>query len=147
YTMVLYYYAFCVLLLLLARPIILMKLCDGQGRKCIYAALYFLPITAMIHGACAGLLYYSYPYLLLIGSVLSTAILLAKKKITNFKDLLAKKDIIAILIGHWFLHAFSLIALTEWSEPKMDGPLFLLVFFPSLFYIMTVRLSDPYKFK
>jgi hypothetical protein len=29
----------------------------------------------------------------------------------------------------------------------MDGPLFLLVFFPSLFYIMTVRLSEPYKFK
>jgi hypothetical protein len=56
YTMVLYYYAFCVLLLLLARPIILMKLCEGQGRRCIYAALYFLPITAMIHGACAGLL-------------------------------------------------------------------------------------------
>ena len=56
YTMVLYYYAFCVLFLLLARPIILMKLCEGQGRRCIYAALYFLPITAMIHGACAGLL-------------------------------------------------------------------------------------------
>ena len=65
----------------------------------------------------------------------------------NFKDLLAKKDIIVILIGHWFLHAFSLIALTEWSKPNVDGPLFLLVFFPSFFYIITVRLSDPDNFK
>ena len=65
----------------------------------------------------------------------------------NFKDLLVKKDIIVILIGHWFLHAFSLIALTEWSKPNVDGPLFLLVFFPSFFYIITVRLSDPDNFK
>jgi hypothetical protein len=61
--------------------------------------------------------------------------------------LLGKKDIIVILIGHWFLHAFALIALTEWSKPKLDGPLFLLVFLPSLFYIMTVQLSDPSNFK
>ncbi|XP_028402899.1 JNK1/MAPK8-associated membrane protein-like [Dendronephthya gigantea] len=146
YSMVLYYYAFCVLLLLVFRPLISMKLCESQGSKCIYAALYFLPITAMIHATCAGLLYYSYPYLLLIGSILSTAILLAMKKIANFKDLLAKKDVIVILIGHWILHAFSLIALTEWSEPSVNGPLFLMVFFPSVFYIMTVKLSSPNKF-
>lgn len=125
--MVLYYYAFCVLLLLVFRPVISMKLCEGQGSRCTYAALYFLPITAMIHSTCAGLLCkiwfwfiashltsaykkdmhsistvlfidYSYPYLLLIGSVLSTAILLAMKKIAvsnpvyfipkNFKECL-----------------------------------------------------------
>ena len=58
-----------------------------------------------------------------------------------------KKDVVAILIGHWFLHAFALIALTEWTNPKVHGPLFLLVVLPSLFYLLTVKLSDPRKFK
>ncbi|XP_046859462.1 JNK1/MAPK8-associated membrane protein-like [Xenia sp. Carnegie-2017] len=147
YTMVLYYYAFCVLLLLMVRPIVSVKLCGSEGRRSIYAALYFLPITAMVHATCAGLLYYSYPYLMLIGSVLSTAIILANKNVKSFKDLLINKDVIVILLCHWFLHIFSLIAMTQWSQPKVDGLLFLLVFLPSLFYILTVRLSDPRKFK
>lgn len=147
YTIVLYYYAFSVLLLLLFRPILSIKLCEGHGRKSIYAALYFLPVTAMIHATCAGLIYYSYPYLLLIGSIISTAVLLAKKKITSISEVLEKKDIILILIGHWFLHAFALIALTEWTNPKMNGSLFVLVVLPSFFYVVTVKLSDPRKFK
>ena len=54
--MVLYYYAFCVLLLVLIRPVVSIKICDGHGRRCGYAALYFLPITAMVHATCSGLI-------------------------------------------------------------------------------------------
>lgn len=147
YSMVLYYYAFSVLLLLLCRPLLSIKMCNGQGRMSIYAALYFLPVIAMIHATCAGLIYYSYPYILLIGSILSTAILLAKKKITSISEVLQKKDLIVILITHWFLHAFALIALTEWKNPQTSGSLFVLVVLPSLFYLLTVKLSDPKKFK
>lgn len=147
YSMVLYYYAFSVLLLLLVRPVLSVKMCEGQGRMSIYAALYFLPMTAMVHATCAGLIYYTFPYLLLIGSVLSIAILLAKKNITNISEVMEKKDVIVILIGHWVLHAFALIALTEWRDPKTHGSLFALVVLPSLFYLLTVKLSDPRKFK
>ncbi len=52
-----------------------------------------------------------------------------------------------ILICHWLLHAFGIIAITELKEPAFHGSLLCLVPFPSLFYLITVKYTDPVKIK
>ena len=50
---------------------------------------------------------------------------------------------LVILIGHWGLHAYGIIAITELTEPALHGSLCALVPLPALFYILTSRFSDP----
>ena len=50
---------------------------------------------------------------------------------------------LTIVIGHWFLHAFGIIAMTELENPILDLPLIALVPFPVLFYILTVKFTEP----
>lgn len=48
-----------------------------------------------------------------------------------------------ILIGHWLLHAYGIIALTRMENPSFHAPLIALVPFPGIFYILTVAFTDP----
>ena len=52
---------------------------------------------------------------------------------------------VAILLCHWILHAYGIIAITELQQPVVHVPLLLLVPFPFLFYIITVKFTHPYK--
>lgn len=56
YTIVMIYYAFSLLFLMCARPLISMKFVECKGTKSIYAALYFLPILIVIQAVLGGLL-------------------------------------------------------------------------------------------
>jgi len=48
-----------------------------------------------------------------------------------------------IMLGHWLLHAFSIIALTQLRDPAVHASLLCLVPFPAIFYILTVKFTDP----
>jgi len=50
---------------------------------------------------------------------------------------------VVIMFGHWILHAFSIIALTQLRDPAIHAPLLCLVPFPAIFYILTVKFTDP----
>ncbi|KAK2556085.1 JNK1/MAPK8-associated membrane protein [Acropora cervicornis] len=95
YTIVLMYYAVCVGLLTLVRPIISHQFCDGQGRASIYAALRH----------------------------------------------------VIIIVAHWLVHAYGILAVTLLRNPAVHGPLFSLVLSPVLFYLVTHSFTEPNKFK
>jgi hypothetical protein len=123
---------------------------------------------------------YTFPYIILVSSVLSTATVLAKNHITvrkrpslnsiplhtgtfeqcvlikaiyrltifqGFRQLLGSKRLIAIMVGHWLLLAYGLLALTQVSQPVVHGPMFVLVTTPVIFYLATSSLTEPSKFK
>ena len=88
-----------------------------------------------------------FPYLLLVASVVSVAVhyacqlnqqmaALARHSATELRPA-------GIVLGHWLLHAYGLVAVTQLSRPLLDGLLLLLVPVPTVFYIITVRFTDP----
>lgn len=54
------YYAFCLVLMMLLRPLLVKKIACGLGKsdrfKSIYAALYFFPILTVLQAVGGGLL-------------------------------------------------------------------------------------------
>uniref|UniRef100_A0A8C0H8A1 JNK1/MAPK8 associated membrane protein n=1 Tax=Chelonoidis abingdonii TaxID=106734 RepID=A0A8C0H8A1_CHEAB len=60
YTIVFIYYAFCLVLMMLLRPLLVKKIACGLGKsdrfKSIYAALYFFPILTVLQAVGGGLL-------------------------------------------------------------------------------------------
>lgn len=50
---------------------------------------------------------------------------------------------LTIMIGHWILHCYGIISLTELKQPDFHVPLLLLVFFPVLFYVCTTKFTNP----
>lgn len=52
---------------------------------------------------------------------------------------------IVILLGHWCLHAYGIISITQLTNLKVHGLMILLVPLPALFYILTARFTDPSK--
>lgn len=147
YTMVMIYYAFSMGLMMLVRPFISFKFVDGRGTKSIYAALYFLPILIVTQAVLGGLIYYSFPYIILVVSVVTNAVHLASMNEDSMHKLVKKcltsPRHIIILVGHWLLHAYGIIALTRMEEPGFHAPFIALVPFPAIFYILTVHFTNP----
>ncbi|XP_050406859.1 JNK1/MAPK8-associated membrane protein [Patella vulgata] len=147
YTMVMVYYAFSLVFLMAIRPIVSYKLVDGRGTKSIYAALYFLPILIVVHAVFAGLLYYAFPFIVLVVSVITSAIHLSCMDEQNMKSLFINSFTngrnATILVGHWILHAYGVISITRLEDPSFHATLIALVPFPAIFYILTVRFSNP----
>ncbi|XP_066996644.2 JNK1/MAPK8-associated membrane protein isoform X2 [Anabrus simplex] len=73
YTMVFIFYALSVLLMLIVRPWLAQHFLPRYGKMSIYAALYFFPTLALIQAIFGGLIYYSFPYIIIVLSVFSNA--------------------------------------------------------------------------
>nr|CAG4652086.1 EOG090X0BGA [Triops cancriformis] len=147
YSIVFVYYAWAIVLLLIIRPW-MMKWCMPQkGKAAIYSALYFLPILAFVHAVFGGLIYYSYPYIVFLASLMTSAFhfasqpdqtwgALKRSTFTNVRNLV-------VVVGHWLLHAYGIIAITQLSRPVLHAAFLALVPLPSLFYVATVKFTDP----
>lgn len=150
YTMIFIFYSLCGVIMVLLRPLLASKLLPRRGRSSIFAALYFLPVLALIQAVGGGLVYASYPYIVLILSLISSAFHFAFKLDQSAKSLLlgCAKDArsAVILLGHWLLHAFGILAITQIREPSLHLPMLALVPVPALFYVLTVRFSEPENF-
>ncbi|XP_010785431.1 JNK1/MAPK8-associated membrane protein-like [Notothenia coriiceps] len=85
YTIVLIYYAFCLVLMMLLRPLLVKKIACGLGKsdrfKSIYAALYFFPILTVLQAVGGGLLYYAFPYIILVLSLVTLAVYMSASEI------------------------------------------------------------------
>ncbi|XP_072929899.1 JNK1/MAPK8-associated membrane protein [Epargyreus clarus] len=145
YTIILLIYAFSLLLTITLRPWILAWYGSGSGKKAIYCALYFYPILVLTHTVAAGLIYCSFPYIVIIISMMTSAShfsikidqsapALLMSSVTNTRNLI-------ILIGHWIIHAYGIISLTGFRELWYLS----LVPAPALFYILTAQFTDPIK--
>ncbi|KAL6032394.1 hypothetical protein STEG23_028994 [Scotinomys teguina] len=147
YTIVLVYYAFCLVLMMLLRPFLLKKIQCGLHTpnpfKSIYAALYFFPVLTVLQAVAGGLLYYAFPYIILVASLVNLAVYLVFAKIENYSDLI-RKDRLLVLCSHWFLHGYGLIALSrEEDKVEQDLSFLILVPIPILFYFFTNKFTKP----
>ncbi|XP_065563875.1 JNK1/MAPK8-associated membrane protein-like isoform X2 [Artemia franciscana] len=80
YSIVLVYICLSILAILIIRiPLVGIFRIRRDSANSIYAAFYFFPIMAAFYAVLAGYLYYSYPVLMLIGAVVSTAWFLASR--------------------------------------------------------------------
>lgn len=146
YTIVFVYYAFCLVLMLLLRPLLVKKiqwhLHMPNQLESIYTALYFFPILTVLQAVAGGLLYYAFPYIVLVASLANLAVYLVFAKIESYSDLL-KKDRLLALFSHWFLHAYGLMALSRGQQLEQDLLLLTLVPSPTLFYFFTTKFTKP----
>ena len=147
YSIVFVFYALSLLMMILLRPFLSSKFLPGRGRNAIYAALYFFPTFAIIHGVLGGIIYYSYPYVIIITSLMSCAAHYAFKLDQSIKSLMVTSltDVrnLVILVGHWALHAYGIVAVTELKDINLHLSLIGLVPLPALFYILTARFTHP----
>ncbi|CAL4227871.1 unnamed protein product, partial [Meganyctiphanes norvegica] len=147
YSMVFVFYTLCLLVMLLIRPALTSKLLPGRGKSAIYSALYFLPALIVAHALCGGLVYYSFPYMVIILSVISNAAHFAFQLDQSVRGLVRGciGDVrnLVILFGHWCLHAYGIVAITQLKDPLLHGSLCSLVPLPAIFYILTSRFTDP----
>ncbi|XP_059374612.1 JNK1/MAPK8-associated membrane protein isoform X1 [Carassius carassius] len=147
YTIVLIYYAFCLVFMMLLRPLLVKKIACGLGKtdrfKSIYAALYFFPILTVLQAVGGGLLYYAFPYIILVLSLVTLAVYMSASEIQSFKNLVAKKKRLVVLLSHWLLHAYGIISISRLDKLGQDLPLLALVPGPALFYLLTARFTEP----
>ncbi|XP_015487702.1 JNK1/MAPK8-associated membrane protein isoform X1 [Parus major] len=164
YTIVFIYYAFCLVLMMLLRPLLVKKIACGLGRsdrfKSIYAALYFFPILTVLQAVGGGLLYYAFPYIILVLSLVTLAVYMSASEVEElgnrlnakrifclfckfFKDLLVRKKRLVVLFSHWLLHAYGIISISKLDKLEQDLPLLALVPAPALFYLMTAKYTEP----
>lgn len=153
YSMIFVFYGLCGLSMLIIRPYFVAKLLPRRGNSSIFAALYFLPMLALVQAVAGGLVYESFPYIVVILSLISSAFHFAFKLNQSALALLLgcvrDSRSAIILLGHWLLHAFGILAITQVKDPGSiypHLPLLLMVPVPALFYIVTVRFSNPENF-
>ena len=145
FTIVFVYHANCLLLSLTARPIVLCFLKGIPGKRCIYASMYLLPILSVAHAIFAGVIYYSFPFLILVASSIGSAVYLSIKS-EHLWRLWRNIESILVLTTYCLANAYGLISLTQFKEPIRDSILLLLICLPTFFYFLTFRLTDPRKF-
>ncbi|XP_073494847.1 JNK1/MAPK8-associated membrane protein [Phyllobates terribilis] len=151
YTIVFIYYAFSLVLMMLLRPLLIKKIACGLGKsdrfKSIYAALYFFPILTVIQAVGGGLLYYAFPYIILVLSLITLAVYMSASEIETFKDLLVRKKRLVVLFSHWLIHAYGIISISRMDKLERDLPLLALVPGPTLFYLITAKFTDPSRIR
>lgn len=83
----------------------------------------------------------------LLGSVDMFNTLLPFSFLQHVRQLVSSKRHVIIIIIHWLVHAYGILAVTLVQDPTVHGPLFTLVLAPVLFYLGTHSFTDPSKFK
>ncbi|XP_053613323.1 JNK1/MAPK8-associated membrane protein [Plodia interpunctella] len=145
YTIVLLIYTFSLVMTISLRPWLLAWHTPNYGKKAIYCALYFYPILILIHTVAAGLIYCSFPYIIIIISMMTSASHFSVKLDQSAPALLVSSITdtrnLTILLGHWLVHAYGIISLTGFKELWYLS----LVPAPALFYILTAQFTDPMK--
>lgn len=151
YSMIFIFYFSCIIVLLTIRPLLsaYFGLNRGAYLKTIYAGLYFFPIAAIIHAFLGGIVYVTFPYIVIVVSVISSAIHFATEINQSAKYLIVNtvcvpRNILIVAV-HWVSHGFGIVAITQLENPPVDYALLLLIPLPTLFYIATTRISEPSK--
>ncbi|KAF6023711.1 JKAMP [Bugula neritina] len=157
YTSVMIYFSLQIPAMIIFRPIFSNKRFTQRGvdsASPIYGALYFLPLLVLLQTVAGGIIYYSFPYLALILSVVSLTVHLSHFQDQNisalFSQSLCNARSFCILLLCFFLHGYGIfslvISMMDISQHSiMAGCLLLLVPAPYLIYILTSKHTDPEK--
>jgi len=151
YSMIFIFYLVCISVLLTVRPLLCgyFGLNGGTYLKTVYAGLYFFPIAAVIHAFLGGIVYVTFPFIVIVVSVISSAIHFATEINQSAKYLIVNtvcvpRNILIVAV-HWISHGFGIVAITQFENPPVDYALLLLIPLPTVFYIITTRISEPSK--
>ncbi|KAB0402729.1 hypothetical protein E2I00_019922, partial [Balaenoptera physalus] len=131
YTIVFIYYAFCLVLMMLLRPLLVKKIACGQL------------VEAFYHNTNVCLSDYAFPYIILVLSLVTLAVYMSASEIENCYDLLVRKKRLIVLFSHWLLHAYGIISISRVDKLEQDLPLLALVPTPALFYLFTAKFTEP----
>ena len=71
-----------------------------------------------------------------VSDVLQKVVQLLRSLVTSPRDLV-------ILLCHWLLHAYAIVAFTQLNDPAFYLPFICLVPFPAIFYVLTVKFTEP----
>ncbi|KAI1701451.1 JNK1/MAPK8-associated membrane protein [Ditylenchus destructor] len=124
-----------------------------------YAALWVLPMTAFFHSILSGVVYFIFPYICVISSLALNAIHMAmqdmekgKKELKGIKEMFKivfskNGEHLALVTVHMLLFGFGIVSIALFEPGSVDwtiAPLLLVVLpVPTLFYILTIRLTVP----
>lgn len=152
YSLPFVYYCFCLIIMILLRSLVIfrpMKTRKTGASGAVYAALYFYPLLIFVHATCAGLLYYSFPYILLVACLIANGLHLAVYEDQTFKglvrDAFKKPQNLVVLFVFSLIYAYCVVSITRFSNVILDACLLLLIPTPSLFYFCTAFVTDPSK--
>ncbi|XP_039249744.2 JNK1/MAPK8-associated membrane protein-like [Styela clava] len=139
-TIVCIYYAYTLILMLLFRPFILSFIAAAkEWSGPLYAALYFHPILVVIHAFIGGLIYYSFPYITLLVSLVAIATYFVWTNVTTLSSSLRHKvKNMLIILWHMSLLTFGIIAISNENYYFV-----VLAPFPLIFYFLTLQFTDP----
>ncbi|ODN04944.1 JNK1/MAPK8-associated membrane protein [Orchesella cincta] len=147
YTIVLVFYALADVLMVFVR--LIARCFKIKVAKSIYSGLYFYPMLALGHLMFGGLVYYVFPYITIVTSVVSCAYHFASRSNQTIKALLWESISdwrnIGVIFCHWFLHAYGIISIVHQEYLYRDLYLLVLVPVPAILYILTASFTDPNK--
>jgi len=127
-------------LVMLIRLPLSEKLCDTDGRNSIFFALYLLPGLVLVHVVLGGLIYYAFPYIILVTSVTLDIILFIYYK----KKLFGKPRLVTHLIGRYILSVYAIICLLVFFDSAWPFVVLAVVLpaLPTILYVIVQKLLD-----
>lgn len=117
----------------------------------LYRALYLYPILAGIHGTCAGLTYYAYPYIIVMASILGLVSYCVRRQALTVTKLFVGEDWrqhIIFLIWHFCTLSYSILAIGSSFDftgrgVSSDLPYLSVVPIPLIFLLFTESFTRP----
>ncbi|CAP29295.1 Protein CBR-JAMP-1 [Caenorhabditis briggsae] len=119
----------------------------AYNAKPYYLAIVSVPLLVMIHSVLSGLIFYSFPYILLIGSLWAMCFHLALEGKRPLKEMIVR---LATSPTHWvfltitmLMLSFGVVALITPLDIQYRWSLLCLVPVPLVFYLITIPFSNP----
>lgn len=149
----LYSFPFVYLLFLLCTVLVFRSLLyvtvlkRNKDAKAFYCALLAVPKIAVIHALLAGVLYQSFPYIVMLWSLCANAVHLAIEGKVSVKEIakivFTSPMHMALLMVNMMLLAFSLLAISAQKDSSVNILSLFLVPLPPVFYMVTIGISHP----
>jgi len=112
FSLILMFYAFAVALTIIVRIAICHRYCAKDGDRTVYFSLYLFPVLMLVHVIMSGLIYYSYPYLILVGTIVVDVAYFLRYN----KEIFTTWYIAAQLIVFYLASVFALMAIVVFFQ-------------------------------
>ncbi|XP_065833353.1 JNK1/MAPK8-associated membrane protein-like isoform X1 [Oscarella lobularis] len=145
YTLVFAYYGLALVTLLLFRPIFTWKFRRYKScRVPVYFEMYSIPVLVIVHAGLAGLLYFAFPYLTLLGTTFWTVHFMNSRRIEGLKQLFTNSGNVCMILLHCCMYCYGIgTCLVSSEQPAPFLAFLLLAPVPAAFYLLTSPFTDP----
>uniref|UniRef100_A0A5S6R4L4 Seipin n=1 Tax=Trichuris muris TaxID=70415 RepID=A0A5S6R4L4_TRIMR len=143
------YYLLSLAAMIVVRPSLLyaFSVKKDDVSDAIYAALYVYPALIVMHAVFCGLIYFSFPFALLLVAVCLNAVHLALYPEQNARAILKQawqsKQNLAFAATLLFLYTDAILSIGALPAAWWTYLAFLFLPVPTIFYLLTVKFTDP----